>query len=212
MKTKICLFDDNTSIRNSIQLMLEFNEEVLLVASYPDCNDIVNRIKKCDAQIVIMDIEIPPTNGIDAVKQIRNSLKDVLVIMFTVFDDDDRIFDSICAGADGYLLKNTTPQEMVHALLEAKAGGAPMSPSIARRVLQLFKKGAVAIQSQDYELTPRELEILKLLTQGLSYKMIADSCKITFETTRSHIKNIYNKLHVASMTEAVIKAIHEKIV
>jgi DNA-binding NarL/FixJ family response regulator len=212
MKTKVCLFDDNSSIRNSIELMFEFEEQVALVAVYSDCNQAVRKIKECDAKVVIMDIEIPPVNGIAAVKEIRKELKDVVIIMFTVFEDDERIFESICAGADGYLLKNTSPTEMTEAILEALRGGAPMSPSIARRVLKMFKEKNEHKETPNYELTPRELEILKHLTQGLSYKMISDVCHISFETTRSHIKNVYNKLQVASMTEAVIKAINEKIV
>ncbi len=212
MKTRVCIFDDNRAIRNSLQLLFEFDEAIEIIAVFPDCNDVVNRIKKCGADVVLMDIEIPPDTGIEAVKKIRKSLKEVLIIMFTVFDEDERIFDSICAGANGYLLKNTAPREIIKSINDVISGGAPMSPSIARKVLQLFKQGNELTGNKNYELTPRELEILKLLTQGLSYKMIADTCKISFETTRSHIKNIYSKLHVASMTEAVIKAINEKIV
>ncbi|MDP1727552.1 MAG: response regulator transcription factor [Bacteroidota bacterium] len=212
MKTRVCIFDDNRAIRNSLQLLFEFDEAIEIIAVFPDCNDVVNRIKKCGADVVLMDIEIPPDTGIEAVKKIRQSLKEVLIIMFTVFDEDERIFDSICAGANGYLLKNTPPREIIKSINDVLSGGAPMSPSIARKVLQLFRQGNEATGNKNYELTPRELEILKLLTQGLSYKMIADTCKISFETTRSHIKNIYSKLHVASMTEAVIKAINEKIV
>ncbi|MBU3661931.1 MAG: response regulator transcription factor [Bacteroidetes bacterium] len=212
MKTKVCLFDDNNAIRNSIQLMFEFEEQVSLAAVYSDCNQVVRKIKECGAKVVIMDIQIPPINGIAAVKEIRKELKDVIIIMFTVFEDDDRIFESICAGADGYLLKNTSPIEMTESIIEALRGGAPMSPSIARKVLRIFKAKNEHKEAPNYELTPRELEILKHLTQGLSYKMISDVCHISFETTRSHIKNVYNKLQVASMTEAVIKAINEKIV
>lgn len=212
MKTRVCIFDDNRAIRNSLQLLFEFDEAIEIIAVFPDCNDVVNRIKKCAADVVLMDIEIPPDTGIEAVKKIRQSLKEVFIIMFTVFDEDERIFDSICAGANGYLLKNTPPKEIIRSINDVLSGGAPMSPSIARKVLQLFRQGNELTGNKDYELTPRELEILKLLTQGLSYKMIADACKISFETTRSHIKNIYSKLHVASMTEAVIKAINEKIV
>lgn len=212
MKTRVCIFDDNRAIRNSLQLLFEFDEAIEIIAVFPDCNDVVNRIKKCGAEVVLMDIEIPPDTGIEAVKKIRQSLKEVFIIMFTVFDEDERIFDSICAGANGYLLKNTPPKEIIKSINDVLSGGAPMSPSIARKVLQLFRQGNELTGNKDYELTPRELEILKLLTQGLSYKMIADACKISFETTRSHIKNIYSKLHVASMTEAVIKAINEKIV
>ncbi len=212
MKTRICLFDDNKEIRNSMSLIFEMDKEIELVDAFENCEEVVRKIKACDAKVVIMDIEIPPKSGIEAVKEIRKELKDVIVIMFTVFDDDERLFESICAGADGYLIKSISSNGMKMAIKEAITGGAPMSPPIARRVLKLFQEKNQIIKAPNYELTPRELEILKHLTQGLSYKMIADVCHISFETTRSHIKNVYGKLQVASMTEAVIKAINEKIV
>jgi DNA-binding NarL/FixJ family response regulator len=211
MKTRVCIFDDNKKILESFSMMMEASDKVELVGFYADCDHPLEKIKACNAEVVIMDIEIPPVSGIEAVRSIRKENKDIPVIMFTVFEDNAKIFDSICAGANGYLLKKTDPEKLIQSIEEVKQGGAPMSPSIARKVLEKFQ----AIEqpsTTDYELTAREKEILKLLTKGLSYKMIAAGCFISFETVRTHIKNIYAKLHVASMTEAVAKAINEKIV
>ena len=211
MKTRVCIFDDYEKIIRSFSMMMEASDTINLVGSFTDCKDVVRKIRDCQAEVVIMDIEIPPHSGIDAVRTLRKELKEIPVVMFTVFEDNDRIFDSICAGANGYLLKKTDPEKLIQSMEEVRLGGSPMSPGIARKVLEKFR---VLGQPEvtEYELTPREKEILKFLTRGLSYKMIAAECGISFETVRTHIKNIYSKLHVASMTEAVAKALNERIV
>lgn len=211
MKTRICIFDDSKHIRESFDLLLDGLPEMELVGSFPDYSHLESRIKDCRPDIVIMDIEIPPDNGIAAVKTLRPLFPDLPVIMFTVFEQSDKIFDSICAGANGYLLKKSTPESILTALKDIIEGGSAMSPSVAKKVLERFQNDNPS-GSEDYSLTPREKEILKLLTQGLSYKMVADKSNISFETVRTHIKNIYGKLHVSSMSEAVIKAIKENIV
>jgi DNA-binding NarL/FixJ family response regulator len=211
MKTKVCIFDDNEKILESFSLMMKTSEKIELTGLFNNCESAYEKIKNCNAEVVIMDIEIPPIDGIEAVKNIRRHNKEIPIIMFTVFDDTGKIFDSICAGANGYLLKKTDPEKIIQSIEEVKEGGAPMSPSIARKVLEKFRSNEQPLDSI-YELTQREKEILKLLTKGLSYKMIAAECNISFETVRTHIKNIYAKLHVASMTEAVAKAINERIV
>jgi DNA-binding NarL/FixJ family response regulator len=212
MKTRVCIFDDNTKILESFAIMMDVSEQIELVGSFADCSDVVRKVKDCQAEVVIMDIEIPPSTGIEAVKALRNVDQNIPVVMFTIFEDNDRIFDSICAGANGYLLKKTDPEKLIGFIEEVKHGGSPMSPSIARKVLDKFQRISQPSPNENYALTQREKEILKLLTRGLSYKMIAAECSISFETVRTHIKNIYAKLHVASMTEAVAKAIHERIV
>jgi DNA-binding NarL/FixJ family response regulator len=212
MKTKVCIFDDNKRILDSFSMMMESSDTIELVGLFNTCKNAAEQIRKSGAEVVIMDIEIPPMDGINAVKEIRKEDKETPIIMFTIFDDSAKIFDSICAGANGYLLKNTEPEKIIQSIAEVKEGGAPMSPSIARKVLEKFQGLEPINLPPDYELTQREKEVLKLLTKGLSYKMIAAECFISFETVRTHIKNIYVKLHVASMTEAVAKAIQEKIV
>jgi DNA-binding NarL/FixJ family response regulator len=157
----------------------------------------------------MMDIDLPGMSGIEAVRIIKQRCPDTRVMMFTVFDDDDRIFQSICNGADGYLLKNTPPLKIIQGLQDLMEGGAPMSPFVARKVFQQFRNGSSA---SDYQLTPREVEILGQLVKGNSYKMIAAECDITIDTVKKHLQNIYYKLHVNCGTEAVAKAIKEKII
>lgn len=206
------MFDDSQTILDSFSFLLSASTDINLVGVYNNADDVIKKVKAFKANVVIMDIDMPGTNGIQAVKNLRISMPEVLIIMFTVFEDDDKIFKSICAGANGYLLKKTEPQKIIDAIIEVENGGAPMSPAIARRVMQKFQQTNFVSDAIEYALTVREKEILKCLTNGLSYKMIASECAISFETVRTHIKNIYSKLHVASMTEAVAKAINEKIV
>jgi DNA-binding NarL/FixJ family response regulator len=153
-----------------------------------------------------MDIEMPGTNGIEAVRLIKEHYPAVLIIMQTVIEDNDKIFDAICAGASGYLLKNTAPARLLEAINEANAGGSPMSPSVARKVLEKFSIFRSQSQKQEFDLTEREKEILQHLVKGMSYKMIADACFLSIDTVKFHIKNIYDKLQVNSKAEAVAKA------
>jgi DNA-binding NarL/FixJ family response regulator len=159
---------------------------------------------------VIMDIDMPGMNGIEGVKLIRNNFPIVQVLMFTVFDDDEKVFAAIKAGAGGYILKNAEPQNLLHAISEVYNGGAPMTPGIARKVLHQFHD-MLPEEKKDYRLSMREKEVLGLLVEGYSYKMIAGKLNITYDTVRAHMKKIYEKLHVASMTEAVAKAINQKL-
>lgn len=212
MEIRICLFDDSPKVIEAVTMLMDMVDGMRIVSSYHNPENVVERVLDSRADLVIMDIDMPHINGISAIRTLRDKKVQTPVLMFTVLEDDDHIFDAICAGANGYLLKNIEPMKMVDAIRETLNGGAPMSPGIARKVLQKF-----ALQNQnevrvDYQLTTREQEILRLLTQGKSYKMIADDCSISFETVRTHIKNIYSKLHVASMTEAVAKALNEKLV
>jgi DNA-binding NarL/FixJ family response regulator len=158
---------------------------------------------------------MPGMTGIEAVKLIKKEFPAVLILMQTVFEDDDRVFESICAGASGYILKNHLNTRLIEAVKELQYGGSPMSPSIARKVLTKMQQLPSAEKRQetpDYQLTKREKEVLACVVNGLSYKMVADQLFISYETVRSHVKKIYEKLHVASISEAVSKAIHQRIV
>jgi DNA-binding NarL/FixJ family response regulator len=157
-----------------------------------------------------MDIDMPGMNGIEGVKQIRKHFPTVQILMLTVFDDDEKVFAAIKAGAGGYILKNAEPENLLHSISEVYNGGAPMTPAIARKVLQQFQT-FLPEEKKDYHLSNREKEVLGLLVEGLSYKMIAGKLNITYDTVRAHMKKIYEKLHVASMTEAVAKAINQKL-
>jgi DNA-binding NarL/FixJ family response regulator len=159
-----------------------------------------------------MDIEMPGTNGISAVTQIKEHYPAKLILMQTVIEDNDKIFDAICAGASGYLLKNTPPARLIEAMNEARAGGSPMSPIVARKVIENFSTLRQINRKDKIDLSERETELLQHLVKGNSYKMIADACFISIDTVKFHIKNIYEKLHVNSKAEAVAKAFKSGLV
>lgn len=214
MEIRIAVFDDNAKIRKSLELMFGAYDHMKVVGSYENYEHVNEKLKEVGANLIIMDIEIPPRSGIEAVIEIRKLNLEIPILMFTVFEDDEKIFDSICAGAQGYLLKNTTPEDLLAAMEDLMNGGAPMTPSIARKILKKFSEEVKLSNKKitdDYNLTKREIEILKLLTEANTYKTIADKLFISFETVRTHIRNIYAKLHVATMAEAVAKALNEKL-
>ncbi|HRQ84066.1 MAG TPA: response regulator transcription factor, partial [Flavobacteriales bacterium] len=160
--------------------------------------------------IVIMDIDMPFVNGIEGLRRIKETRPETAVVMHTVFEDDDKLFSCLCAGANGYLLKNSSFIQLLKALEEVQQGGAPMSPSVATRVLRSFQLSSAA--KNKYELTKREVELLQFLVKGYSYKMIASALFISLATVQSHVRNIYAKLHVNCGREAVVVALREKIV
>src|SRR5262245_41681866 len=215
MSLRVAIFDDNRNIRESIELLLSTTEQIEVVGSFPDVIYCIDDIRSSKPDIVLMDIEMPGKTGIDAVKEIKKEFPHILIMMQTVFEDDDRVFDSICAGASGYILKNHLNTKLIDAINELQYGGSPMSPSIARKVLNKMQSVSSVIKPEetpDYHLTAREKEVLSCLVNGLSYKMIGAELNISYETVRSHVKKIYEKLHVASLTEVVAKAINQRIV
>lgn len=186
-----------------------------VAGSFSHVLDCIDDIVECKPDVILMDIEMPGMTGIEAVRTIKKAFPQIQILMQTVFEDDDRVFDSICAGASGYILKNHLNTKLVDAIMELQYGGSPMSPSIARKVLnklQQIPHHIIPEETPDYQLTPREKEVLACIVNGLAYKMIADQLNISYETVRSHVKKIYEKLHVASLTEAVSKAMKERIV
>lgn len=212
MERRIVIFDDNSKRRESLDMLIGLTDGMICVGSFPDCSNVLNDIESCQPHLVLMDIDMPNVNGIQGVILIRSKYPTLKILMQTVFEDDEKLFACIRAGADGYILKKTQPQELLHAIEEALEGGAPMTPSIARQVLRFVSNTDKNKQPQDFKLTARETEILSLLVQGLSYKMIAARCFISLPTVNSHIQNIYEKLQVHSVVEAVTKAIGNKIV
>lgn len=210
--TRVAIFEDNKHLRNTLQVLLESADGFLCTGAYANCNNMLSLLQENHCDVVLMDIEMPGMNGIDASKLIRQHFPGMHVLIQTAFFDDSYIFNAICAGASGYILKTTSPSGYIDALKEVESGGSPMTPGIARRMLELFRINLQPIATPDYQLTVREKEILQMLVNGKSYKMIAAECDIATDTVKSHIKNIYAKLHVNSGTEAVSKAIRDRIV
>ncbi len=211
MPVRIVIYEDNINLRESLVNLLALTGEYDVVASYPQCSGVDEQIKEFKPDVVLMDIDMPGINGIEAVKRIRLFDSAVQIIMLTVFDDNTHVFEAMYAGANGYLLKKYVSDKLIHSIREVLDGGAPMSPSIARMVITNMQKTVPAV-ANDYQLTNREKEILQLLSKGNSFKMIAAELCISLDTVRTHIKKIYDKLHVCSQIEAVSKAINEKIV
>lgn len=215
MSIRIAIFDDNKNVRDSITLLLKTMPGLEVAGSFSHVLDCVEDVRNCKPDIILMDIEMPGMSGIEAVTLIKKAFPEIQILMQTVFEDDERVFDSICAGASGYILKNHLDTKLIESITALQYGGSPMSPSIARKVLdrlQQMPRQAAAAPVPDYRLSPREKEVLSCIVEGLSYKMIADRLGISYETVRSHVKKIYEKLHVVSLTEAVAKAINQRIV
>lgn len=208
---KILIYEDNEDFADSIKDLINHAPGMQVLAHFTHAKDAIRQIRLYKPDIVLMDIDMPVTNGLEGLRNIRAEKMEVTIIMLTVFDDNDRIFQSICYGASGYILKKTAPDKMISFIQEAQEGGAPMTPSVARQVLKLFSQ-PFQFNIELQKLTPRENDVLSLLVRGYSYKMAAAEINISIETLRYHIKNIYTKLHVNSKSEAVAKAIQNKLV
>ncbi|MBK9048737.1 MAG: response regulator transcription factor [Bacteroidetes bacterium] len=206
---KVALVDDNVDLREGLQIVLkEHSDEFECIGAFGDAETALKKIPELKPDVVLMDINLPGISGIECLKQLKPKLPNLDVIMLTVFADDDTVFDSLCAGACGYITKNASPEKILDAIREVRDGGAPMSGRIARMVVTSFKApGDAAAQ-----LTDREKEVLDQLCKGKSYKMVADALNITHDTVRHHIKNIYKKLEVHSVSEAILKTMKKKLI
>jgi DNA-binding NarL/FixJ family response regulator len=205
----VALFEDNKLIREAWQIILESTDGFRCCGVFANCNNLENDIFLSNPQVVLMDIEMPGRSGIEATRMIKELFPQVRVLIQTVFNDNDKIFNALCAGASGYILKSDSPEKQLNALLEVYNGGAPMSPGIAQKVMNFFVQKNVMLvppEATDYDLSVREKEILSLMLDGHQYKSIADKTFISYETVRTHVKHIYKKLHVASRAEAILKA------
>lgn len=208
---KVMLYEDNPQLREGLTMLIDGSDGFSVLASYKNCDHVTDEVAAWKPDVILMDIDMPGTNGIEGLKQIRAVNGEVKILMLTVFDDNKNVFEAIKNGANGYILKKTPPAKLLEYIQEAASGGAPMTASIATQVLKMFSQ-INNPQSEDYNLSDREKQVLQLLVDGYSYKMIAAEMFIAIDTVRSHIKKIYEKLHVNSKSEAVAKAFKDKIV
>lgn len=203
---KVIIYEDNNDLRGALAALIGGTDGYELTGAFDNCVNVVSQVSVLKPDVVVMDIDMPGMTGIEGVLHLKKAHPKVEALMLTVFDDDERVFQAVCAGASGYLLKKTPPARILEALREVTEGGAPMSPVIARKVLQLYP-GKPAEKDADLDkLTLREMEVLKTLARGFSHKMVATELKISTETVRTYVKRIYEKLHVHSVTEAIAKA------
>lgn len=202
---RVAIIEDQRRTRECLAAIVAGTPGCTTVGSFGSMEEALPVLERVPPDIALSDIGLPGMSGIEGVRRLKASHPDTHILMLTVYDDDTHIFEAICAGASGYLLKDTPPARLVEALRELHGGGAPMSPNIARRVVTMFQRIAPPRDSAA-ELTPRELEVLRLLANGHSYKTAADALDISLDTLRSHIRSIYDKLHVHSKSEAVLKA------
>lgn len=215
MSITVAIVEDNGELREGLAQLIKQAPGFSCSGAFANCEHFFEQMatKRIRApRIVLMDIGLPGMSGIEGVQRTKELFPKTDVMMFTVFEDERKIFDSICAGASGYLLKKTPPHRILEALQELNEGGAPMTAAIARKVLSAFQQLPLPQQSSTFQLSERELEVLAALVQGLSYKMIGDKCFISIDTVRSHIRHIYEKLHVNSKTQAIALAMKNRLV
>jgi len=209
MEIRVAIFEDNKLIREALQTIINGTSGFVCTGTFANVNQVEADILFSRPDVVLMDIEMPGRTGIEATKIIRENFPNVKVLIQTVFNDNDKIFNALCAGASGYILKTDSPMKQLQALEEVYHGGASMSSTIAQKVMQFFvRQNVILVQPQqmDFDLSTREKEILSLMMEGHNYRSIADKAFISYETVRTHIKHIYKKLHVASRSEAIMKA------
>ncbi len=204
MQVKVAIVDDDEGIRTSLAALIRRAPALKLAGDYPDAETALKEIPRHPPDVVLMDINLPGIKGVECVRQLKSTLPKVQFLMLTVYEDSDSLFNSLKAGASGYLLKRTASARLLEAIRDVHGGGSPMTPQLARRVVQFFSKPAEGELSVS-RLTPGEREFLNQLANGYAYKEIADRMKISIDTVRSYVRTVYEKLHVHSRTEAVVK-------
>jgi len=208
---KVAIIEDRREIREGLTMMINFTAGFKCSGSYRSMEEALARLPGQLPDVVLSDIGLPGMDGIEGIRILKEKFPEMTILMLTVYDDNERIFDALCAGACGYLLKKTPPAKLIESLNEALAGGAPMSPEIARKVITLFRDVRPP-ERVDYDLTPHETRLLKLLVEGHSYKTAANELNVSVNTVSFHLKSIYEKLQVHSKSEAVAKALQHRLV
>ena len=211
MSIRVSVYEDNEPLRCGLEALIREDPGLLLTGSYPDGSTLLENCRKDQPEVIVMDIDMPGISGIEATAMVKAAFPEINIMIYTVFEDRNKVFNALCSGASGYLLKRASPGQIVDSIRELHTGGSPMTGEIARMVLDFFTKNYLP-QNKYYNLSPRELDVVKGLVKGKSYKMIADSCFISIGTVRSHIFSIYKKLHVNSKSEVVIKAMKERLI
>jgi DNA-binding NarL/FixJ family response regulator len=208
---RVAIYDDNPVRRDSLQTILALQSDLECVGSYDHCGNILGDLERARPDIILMDLEMPVVNGIEGIRLTKANFPEIKIIVQTAFDDEEKVFAALKAGAEGYILKSASVSQITQSIDEVSKGGASMSPSIAMKVIRYFGNDP-AEKREDYQLTPKESIVLKKLADGLSYKMIADELGISYFTVNNHIKKIYEKLHVHSLGEALAKAHRSKLI
>jgi len=211
MSVAVAIVEDHPDIRMGTSFILRSSKTVSVVGEFAKAEDLLRQFGEIKPDVVLMDVHLPGMSGIQATGILKSRYPRVEIVILSVLEDDDNIFRAICAGASGYVTKPVMPNQLLESVEQAFSGGTPMSPHIARKVLQMFKQN-VPPPKADYNLSARELEVLELLTQGADFKLIAEKLFLSPFTVRAHIRNIYDKLHVHSKSEAVAKALKEQVV
>src|SRR5437762_10223168 len=208
---KVAIVEDLRDIREGLASLIKFTDGYQCAGSFRSMEEALEKMQLELPHIMLVDIGLPGMNGIEGIRLLKEKWPDILLLMLTVYEDDEMIFDALCAGACGYLLKKTPPARLIESLSEAMSGGAPMSPEVARRVSKLFREIRPPDRAE-YKLTPHELRLLKLLVEGHNYKTAAVAQKVSVTTIAFHMRNIYEKLQVHSKSEAVSKALRNRLV
>ena len=215
MDIRVAIFEDNELFREAMQSILNGTPGYVCCGAFADGKQVKANVERSRPDVVLMDIEMPGISGLEATQAIRNQFPAVRVLIQTAFADNEKIFQAMCAGSSGYILKSDPPHRYLNAISEVYNGGAPMNPTVARKLLSFFtNKNVILVQpsGEDYRLTKREKELLQLMVEGHDYKIIAEKSFISYDTVRTHVQHIYQKLHVASRSEAIMKAIQQDLI
>jgi DNA-binding NarL/FixJ family response regulator len=208
---KTAVVEDMRDIRDGLTTLINFTDGFRCTGSYPSMEDALARLPGNIPDVLLSDIGLPGMNGIDGIRILKERYPQMQILMLTVYDDDDRIFDALCAGASGYLLKRTPPAKLLENIREAMSGGSPVSPEVATRVIKFFREFHNP-DREDYSLTPHETRLLKLLTEGYNYQTAAEKLGVSYNTIKFHVRHIFDKLQVHSKSEAVVKAMRDRLV